>query len=54
MIFSTNATRLIFHKERYWRYLRPRPHEDDCKRELFYAFRTSVHRKTMKTLTVNA
>ena len=34
--------------------LRPRPHKDDCKRKLFYAFRSSVHTKTMKTLTVNA
>ena len=27
---------------------------NDSKRKLFYAFRPSVHRKTMKTLTVNA
>ena len=26
----------------------------DSKRKLFYAFRPSVHTKTMKTLTVNA
>ena len=34
--------------------IRPRPHEDDCKRKLFYAIRPSVHTKTMKKLTVNA
>ena len=28
--------------------------ENDSKRKLFYAFRPSVHTKTMKTLTVNA
>ena len=27
---------------------------NDRKRKLFYAFRPSVHTKTMKTLTVNA
>ena len=27
---------------------------NDSKRKLFYAFRPSVHTKTMKTLTVNA
>ena len=31
--------------------LRPRPREDDYKRKLFYAFRPSVHTKTMKTLS---
>ena len=34
--------------------LRPRPHEDDCKRKRFYGFSPSVHTKAMKTLTVNA
>ena len=40
--------------------LRPRPHTktivnaNASKRKLFYAFRPSVHTKTMKTLAVNA
>ena len=34
------------------RLIRPRQHEDDCKRKR-YAFRPSVHTKTMKTLIVN-